>query len=230
MARRSTVKKHSRKPASDHKALSIPMLRKAFEHIEAYARANPRDVDGMRAEWKKVFYKEIDRRSAEEYLSHMANYRVGSPKKGTRRLRRGGAAPLAGAPIGYDMRPGVHISAGVDAGSYAVVPDYVYKGFWNPEIAQQYDPVPGQTAYVTRTPAGMGDNTVLGGVRGGGGCPCDTPRIGGKRKLRKGGGIFNDALRGLVGSAVPQNPMKDAMDMFAGKQVGNSPDATDRRM
>jgi hypothetical protein len=206
------------------------MLRKAFEHIEAYARANPRDVDGMRAEWKKVFYKEIDRRSAEEYLSHMANYSVAGPKKGrgTRRKHRGGAAPLAGAPIGYDMRPGVHISAGVDAGSYAVVPDYVYKGFWNPERGSSYDPVPGQTAYVTRTPADMGDNTVRGG-----GCACDggmAARIGGKRKLRKGGGIFNDALRGLVGSAVPQTPMKDAMDMFAGKQAGNSPSATDPRI
>lgn len=246
MARRTTVKKHSRKLATGHghdqvpshsKALSIPQLRKAFEHIEAHARANPRDVDGIRAEWKKVFYKEIDRHSAEEYLSHMANYHVAGPKKGrgTRRLRRaatkGGAAPLAGAPIGYDMRPGIHISAGVNAGSYAVVPDYVYKGFWNPEIAQQYDPVPGQTAYVTRTPAGMGDNTV----RGGGGCPCDggmpaRPLLGGRRKLRKGGGVIGDALRGLVGSAVPQNPAKDAMDMFAGKQIGPSPDATDPRM
>jgi hypothetical protein len=146
------------------------------------------------------------------------------------------------------MRPGIHISAGVDTGSYAVVPDYVYKGFWNPEIAQQYDPVPGQTAYVTRTPAGMGSNAIRGGgrpsdaIRGGGrpsdairggSCPCDggmaRPLLGGRRKLRKGGGVV-DALRGLVGSTVPQNPAKDAMDMFAGKQAGQSPSAVDPRV
>lgn len=246
MAKRRTLRRHhkvaksqSTSPSKGHAmatghtkshVMAIPELRRAFEYIEAFARANPRDVDGLRTEWKRVFYKPLDRPSAEEYLKHMNNYSSPVERRGTRKLRRGYAAqggssnPLAGAPIGYDMRPGVHISAGIDAGSYAVVPKYVASGFWNPEIAQQYDPVPGQTAYPTRTPAGMGDNTVRGGA-----CPCEFRGGSKKRKLRKaGGGILTDALRGLVGSSVPSNPAQDALRLFNGQLPGSpSPSAVD---
>lgn len=237
MAKRRTLRRHHKKTVGHTKShvMAIPELRRAFEHIEAYARAHAHDVDGLRAEWKRVFYKPLDRPSAEEYLKHMNNYSSPVERRGTRKLRRGyaaqgGSAPLAGAPIGYDMRPGVHISAGIDAGSYAVVPKYVASGFWNPEIAQTYDPVPGQTAYPTRTPAGMGENTVRGGA-----CPCDAPRFGGstktKRKLRKGGGMLGDALRGLVGSSVPSTPLQDAIRLANGQQAGSpSPSAVDGRI
>lgn len=223
MAKRRTLRRHHRKTpakAVGH-VMAIPELRRVFEHIEAYARTNPRDVDGLRAEWKRVFYKPLDRPSAEEYLKHMNNYSSPVERRGTRKLRRGGAM---GAPIGYDMRPGVHITAGIDAGSYAVVPKYVASGFWNPEIAQQYDPVPGQTAYPTRTPVGMGDNTVRGGA-----CPCAFSGGSKKRKLRKaGGGMLGDALRGLVGSSVPSTPLQDAVRLANGQQAGSpSPSAVD---
>ena len=238
MAKRRTLRRHHKKTVghsvghTKSHVMAIPELRRAFEHIEAYARAHAHDVDGLRAEWKRVFYKPLDKPSAEEYLKHMNNYSSPVERRGTRKLRRGyaaqgGSAPLAGAPIGYDMRPGVHITAGIDAGSYAVVPKYVASGFFNPEPAQPYDPVPGQTAYPTRTPAGMGDNTVLRG----GGCPCDAPRFGGskKRKLRKaGGGLLNDMARALAGSSVPSNPLQDAMRLANGQQAGSpSPSAVD---
>lgn len=254
MAKRRTLRRHHKKIIGTSKAhvmaightkshvMAIPELRRAFEHIEAYARTHAHDVDGLRAEWKRVFYKPLDKPSAEEYLKHMNNYSspVEERRGATRKLRRGyaaqgGSAPLAGAPIGYDMRPGIHITAGIDAGSYAGVPKYVASGFWNPEIAQTYDPVPGQTAYPTRTPAGMGENTVRGGA-----CPCDMPQLGGyggkatktktktKRKLRKGGGMLGDALRGLVGSSVPSTPLQDAIRLANGQQAGSpSPSAVD---
>lgn len=200
-----TPKKHSephkrltrklRKSHQSHKsqhALSIPELRNAFEYIESFAHNCKGDVKAFREEWKKVFYKELDKESAQSYLEHIA-----SSKKTT---KRGGAA-LAGAPLDYTLRPGIHIMpGGLNANSYAQVPNYVANGFWNPEPARLLDPLPQQYRFPTSVPAGMGDNTVRGG-----GCGCNLMQ-GGKRnktrRLRKGG-----CAPCLIGEKMPQAPV-----------------------
>lgn len=230
-----TYKKHSgsqkrttRKVRKSHshshqkQALSIPELRNAFEYIESFAHSCKGDVKAFREEWKKVFYKELDKESAQSYLEHVATLK--KPAK------KGGAA-LAGAPLDYTLRPGIHIMpAGLNANSYAQVPNYVASGFWNPEPARLLDPLPQQYRFPTSVPAGMGDNTVRGG-----GCGCNLTR-GGKakanktRRLRKGGGVMDAVQATLMRPFQMSSPMNQAQslsEVAAGRSGGPSPQAAD---
>lgn len=232
-------KKHTRKQQKHKKqhgtanVLTVPELRRAFEHIDTFAKGllhSSKSMDAKIAEfceeWKRTFYREIKHESAKVYLETLTE-EMGSKGRKTRRLR-GGAAPLAGAPLDYTTRPGVYIQpAGLNQFSYAHVPAYVDKGFWNPEPAYQKDPVPGQTHYVTHTPPGMGSNRVTGG---------------GKRKsarrLRGGsaplGQAFMDTLS-QIGSRImpataPPSVINDAVTAFRGQQLGQSPDPSQTRL
>jgi len=204
--------------------MTIPELRRAFEHIESFVEIHchkPKDtlIKEFRQEWVRTFKKEVDAVSAKAYVEHILDQV--KHKKPHERRHAGGAMPLTGAPVSYnDTRPGVYISAGVNEGSYAQVPAYVQSGFWNPEQSHSYDPVPGQTAYVTRTPAGMGENTVKFGG-------------GGKKKKQQGGDLVSDmgtaitqALFRLPASVPPANPLIDAQSAWNGRAMSSSPDAT----
>ncbi len=74
--------------------------------------------------------------------------------------------------------------------------------------------MPGQTRYVTSTPQGMGDNTVHFSAKGG--------KRGSTRKLRRSGGTR------LIPASVPPTVLQDMQDMWYGRQVGPSPDQTQR--
>ncbi len=220
------TRKHHR--SSKHKSegiYSIPELRRSFEHVEEFLhkKAHSKEphaniVKDFQTEWKKVFHKEIDKKSAEAYVDHV----LLQAKTHGRTLRhkthkhKGGAAPIAGAPLDYTTRAGLYPSPGqIPPNAYGDILEYVSKGFWNPEPAQQYDPVPGQTHYVTSVPKGMGDNTVNFSAKGG-------KRQ--SRKLKKSGGTR------LIPATVPPSILQDAEDMFYGKQVGPSPDQTQRQI
>ena len=195
MPKHHTRKRHLRKSERHHdkpeEALTIPELRRAFEHIEEFAMTHMNDVKALQEEWKKVFYKELDKESAEEYIAHVKSL----PKK-TKALRKtrstkvGGSSPLGGAPLDYTTRPGIYISAGINEGSYAQVPKYVASGFWNPEMGISYDPVKGQPAWPVPY-ASTGSNLVKGGGCDSCAAPSTILTTGGKRKtkrsLRKGG-------------------------------------------
>jgi hypothetical protein len=227
---------------SDPAVLSIPELRRAFEYIEEYAMRHPNDVKAFRQEWKKVFYKEVDTKSAEEYLRHIRE----SKPKVLRRSKtiKGGADALAGAPLDYTTRAGIYITPGIDNGSYAHVPKYVSSGFWNPEPGISYDPVQGQPLW-PKVPLGMGSNLVKGGscdsgmCRIGGKAPTDVGAIkpvstGGNRKsrkLRKGGASLQTAVEQigmrLFGSSSPPSALQSVEAKFAGRNVDPSPEASD---
>jgi hypothetical protein len=112
--------KHTRKQKKT--PMSIPQLRKAFDHIESVTSgilARERDASKRRkafqAEWMKVFHRAVDDKAADAYLQFE------SKKKKTRRGQRGGAA-LAGAPLDYSTRPGIY-------GVYGEFPQYISGGF-----------------------------------------------------------------------------------------------------
>jgi hypothetical protein len=183
--------------------MTIPELRKAFESIETFLELHanhPRKelVKLFQQEWKKTFHKEIETKEAEAYVEHALEELKGRNPK--HRRHAGGAAPLAGAFPTYDTRPGVYTSPGVNQGSYPHVPAYVDRGFWNPEIGRQYDPVPGQTHYPSATPYGLGSNQAGG-------------RTKKRRRNQKGGGIFDAMgqffMRPTFSSTPPPNVLDD---------------------
>lgn len=248
MPKHHTRKRHHLRKSEKHReeALTIPELRRAFEHIEEFAITHKDDVKALQEEWKKLFYKELDKESAQAYLEHVKTL----PKRGrTLRKTRGGASALAGAPLEYTTRPGIYITPGINEGSYAQVPAYVASGFWNPRMAIESDPVPGQPAWPVPY-ASTGSNLVKGGkaptkvgaiepaIAGGGcdTCACSAPPaiLGGKRKTKRNlrkGGDFTSYLQGMgqrvFGSSNPPTTAQSLEAKFNGTFAGNSPSAAD---
>jgi hypothetical protein len=228
-------RRHLRKSEKHHEeALTIPELRRAFEHIEEFALTHKGDIKGLQEEWKKVFYKELDKESAQAYLEHVKTL----PKRGrTLRKTRGGASALAGAPLEYTTRPGIYITPGINEGSYAQVPAYVASGFWNPRMAIESDPVPGQPAWPVPY-ASTGSNLVKGGNAGCDSCGCSAPPaiLGGKRKTKRNlrkGGDFTSYLQGMgqrvFGSSNPPTIAQSLEAKFNGLSGGPSPSAADNQ-
>jgi len=214
--------------------MTIPELRRAFEHIEEFVELHhtvPLNtlVGQFQKEWTKTFYKEVDRESAKAYIEHVLSQL--DHKNPKHRKHYGGAMALTGAPLDYTTRPGLYITPGVDQGSYAVVPKYIDSGFWNPEQARDYDPVPGQTHYVTHTPAGLGSNTVhFGGGRK------KTQKQRKQQRQQKGGDFLGDMVVAAkqflfnpqVATAPPPTAIDDAIRGMRGQELGPSPDASQR--
>lgn len=112
-------------PTRKHKkaTMTIPQLRKAFDHIESYTMSLlKREKNGKKCrqafqeEWRRVFHRDIDEKAADAYLQFEA--KKSKPSK-TRRMK-GGA--LAGAPLDYSTRPGIY-------GVYGTFPEYISGGF-----------------------------------------------------------------------------------------------------
>jgi len=215
---------HTTKKGEHGKVMTIPELRRSFEHIETFAKrhAHAKDAVGVfQDEWQRVFKKKLDKKAAAVYIKHVQ----GGSKQERQGQQEGGGA-LQGAPLDYDTRPGLYISPGVNQGSYAQVPAYVQSGFWNPEIAQTYDKVPGQTSFPTRTPFGLGDNTVIG-MKGG-----NRTKTNKKQKRQQGGATdpltrigaaLNQLMFRPVGSSVPPSFAQDVQTSIQGKPLGASP-------
>jgi hypothetical protein len=215
--------------------MTIPQLRKAFEHVETFVELHckvPKAdlIKQFKQEWKLTFKKEIETKEAEAYVEHALDHL--KHKKPSQRKHSGGAQVLAGAPLYAETRPGEYISAGVNQGSYAQVPAYVDKGFWNPEMGRQYDPVPGQTVYPAATPYGMGSNRVIGGTR--------KKRNQKNQKTQKtqknqaGGsilGAFNQFLmRPTFASQPPPTILDDATTAWMAKPLPQGPDPTQSKI
>lgn len=236
--------RHTRKRKHTEHVQTIPELRRAFEHIEEVGQRLCRLPIGkaiveFQKEWRQTFHRDLSKQAAEAYLDHVKKEypAVRSTKRKTRKLR-GGNVSLAGAPLDFTLRPGINlVPGGVNQNSYAVTPAFVDKGFWNPEPAQSYDPVPGQTRYVTQVPAGMGTNAFpqAFGMKGG------NKKISKKarRPLRGGALSFGQAFAGSsidqafmrpFGTDTPPSIPQDATTFARGQQLGQSPDPTQTRL
>lgn len=246
---RKTRRRHSEKRAKG--IYSIPELRRSFEHIEEYIsekialkESKEKLIKDLRKEWSKVFFKDLDKKSAEAFVSERLSKKHTSRHRSYRKYGGGGgvqlsntSTPIAGAPLDYSTRSGIYlapesiptqaghlpVSDGSKSNFGSYIP-YVDKGFWNPEPGQSYDPVPGQTRFPTSTPVGMGSNTVHFGSKGGG------KRR--SRKIRKGGALFGatltQAFRHPISASSPPGILMDMQDMWYGKNVGPSPDQIQR--
>jgi hypothetical protein len=243
---RKTRKHQSRKKATG--VYSIPELRRSFEHIEEYVdqkialkESKEKLIRDLRKEWSKVFLKELDKKSADAFISERLGKKHHSRHRTLR--KRGGAGaqlgntytPIAGAPNDYTTRAGIYLAPGQipdraghlplsdgaksNFGSYV---QYVSKGFdvSIPEPAQPLDQlgIPNQVRFPTSTPVGMGDNTVHFASKG-----------GGRRKTRRGGAaLLSQAFTRPIPSDAPPGVLQDMQDMWHGKQVGPSPDQVQR--
>ncbi len=211
-------------------SMSIPELRKSFEHIENFTQEKIASghlskhelVESFREEWKKTFYKEIDSENAEAYVDHLTAYTVKdyshkSKFRHTRKSRhktKGGAMPLAGAPLDYMTRPGEYVGPTIPPNTNLHIPNYVASGFVNPEpaILQSHD----KYSYPTHTPADMGSNRVSGGA--------NIRSL--RRKTRKQGGMapLTQLMNKPYISSNPPGVIQDMYDAWNGKQLGQSPD------
>jgi hypothetical protein len=240
----------TRKHRSEKKAkgvYSIPELRRSFEHIELYVNekialkeSKEQLIKDLRKEWAKVFFKELDRKSAEAFVSDRLSKKHTSRHRTLR--RRGGAGaqlantftPIAGAPNDYTTRAGIYLAPGQIPDKAGHLPlsdgsksnfgsfvEYVSKGFWNPEPGQSYDPVPGQTRFPTSVPVGMGSNAVHFSAKGG---------KRNSRKVRRNGGaaFLSQVFSRPIPSSSPPGVLQDMQDMWHGKEVGPSPDQVQR--
>lgn len=222
-------------PAQVGGAKTIPELREAFERIETFAKDLAMKGGSARelvAEWKAVFGRKIDLPSAESYMSFIkeGGTRQGPPpsnphhsesvektvpskKNKTRKARkmRGGAGPIAGAPLDYQTRPGID-------GPYGNFPPYVDGGFGVgvPAISQNYIMNPRLEPTLD---VGEGGNRPL---QAGGAKKTTTA----KRRLRNGN---RKTLRGgskFILSAAPTTALQDAVTAWRGQQLPVSLDPT----
>lgn len=188
------------------KSLSVPELRRAFEHIDRFVDtkimrlSEKQGVEAFRKEWKKTF-GQISEKAAKDYLHYM---------RSTAKKQKGGAVTvLSPAAIGYDMRAG-------DSEGIPSVPPYVAGGLALPADSQMSA---SRGAEFPLPAAGLGSNAF---------------QKGGKRKTRKGrkqaGGAlpaFGTALAEFVsrpfGMAAPSTPAQDAQMLLKGYNEFSSP-------
>jgi hypothetical protein len=149
------VGKKTRKAGHDRAVLSIPELRKSFHHVEKYLQNEVTKnknmsavLNNFRKEWKNVFHKDLSVGAAKSYVSNMMKKTKIWPKHSG-----GSMQPLTGAPLDYTTGPGVN-------GVYGNFPDYVNKGFVNPEPGILQDC--GNKNLTPILPVDMGSNKVGG--------------------------------------------------------------------
>ena len=180
------MKKTSKLPKKH--VLTIPQLRKAFdhmdkvvEHLRKIAKHSFSDaVVSYREEWRKTFKRDLPPADAAAYLK----FRYGLKSGKTRRAKtRGGAmAGSSGAPLDYQLRAGV-------SGAYGNFPSYQSQGL------DRY--------YGSAITADCGKPN---------GFPTD-----GSQASQAGGGMFDGLLRPFITPTIPANMTQVAMMTDPGK-------------
>ena len=115
------MKKNTRKANTFKKrsALSIPELKHAWDEIhkcthDILKEGKPigQQIKDFQKMWKKIFHRPVSSESAEAYLRikrQSSSHKMGQK---TRRKMKGGAGPLAGAPLDSTLQPGIYGSHG----------------------------------------------------------------------------------------------------------------------
>jgi hypothetical protein len=129
----STRKLNKATRSTKKHVLTIPELRKAFdhmdkvvEHLRKTAKHSFSDaVVSYREEWRKTFKRDLPPADAAAYLKFRYGLKSGKTRRSKTRggSMRGGATPsaLAGAPLDYQLRAGV-------TGTYGNFPSYQTQG------------------------------------------------------------------------------------------------------
>jgi hypothetical protein len=168
--------------------MSIPQLRRAFEHMDKF-----RDLESFRREWKKTFGKEVSKSAAEDYLKFVST---------TKGKQSGGMAPLD-----YQVRPGAELP-------YGSFPEYVSGGFGFankmsiPEMC-------GKESWPT-VPAGLGSNLVGGSSKGAKGRKRKGTRKQKGGAFPSLGAVIGEALSRPFGMDSPPTTLQTAQMEFKG--------------
>jgi hypothetical protein len=188
-------KTRKQKKETHGKVLTIPMLRKAFEHIDMETRKilakhpiNKDSISEFQKAWKKCFGKTIDSKTAESYLVLQSKVKKSSRKT---RKQKGGSAP-----VDYMLRPGIDETHG----SYL---PYVSKGldFYNDINNIAMDADCGKVDYSPQISETMGSNQVGAGFNE---------------------FLYSLTNRPIV-STNPPSLLQDLQDHSLGKTLGASP-------
>jgi len=197
---RKTTKVNAK--ANTVKSLSVPELRRAFEHIDRFVdtkvmRLSEKEgIEVFRKEWKKTF-GQISEKAAKDYLHYMRSTATAHKQKG------GAVTVLSPAALGYDMRAG-------EGGPS--VPPYVAGGLALPMDSQI------GASRAAEFPLPAKEWTVQGGGK-----------RGRKTRKQKGGALpsFGTALAEFVsrpfGMAAPPTPAQDAQMLMKGYNQFSSP-------
>ena len=182
------------------KTLTIPMLRKAFEHIDMETRKilgkhpiNQESISEFQKAWKHTFGKSIDSKTAESYLMLQSKLNKSSSRK-TKKMKGGSA------PIDYMLRPGLD-------GTHGSYLPYVSKGldFYGDINNIAMDADCGKVNTTPQISASMGSNQVGAGL---------------------GEILYGLTSRPIL----PTNPpsiLQDLQDASLGRTLGASPKAID---
>jgi hypothetical protein len=132
-SRKGTRKVKKTTESTKKHVLTIPELRKAFDHMDKVVEGLRKTakhsfsdaVVSYREEWRKTFKRDLPPADAAAYLKFRYGLKAGKTRRSKTRggSMRGGASPsaLAGAPLDYQLRPGV-------AGTYGNFPSYQSQG------------------------------------------------------------------------------------------------------
>jgi hypothetical protein len=188
------------------KPITVPELRRAFEHIHTFLHKGA-TTQAFRKEWKKVFGTELSEKAAADYLAFVE---ADKSKK-----QRGGGQMMSPSALGYEMtNPGT-------ASQTPSVPAYVAGG-----MALPADSVYSTCGEVGKHPflppaASMGSNQAQKGGR----------RGKGTRKSRKQGGgavpslstAFSEFMQRPFTMGAPPGVGNDAMMLSKGYNSFPSP-------
>jgi hypothetical protein len=202
-------KRTTRKRSTRARAITIPELKESFDAVERKTAEILRSdaskqvkVRRFQEAWRSIFGRPVDASAAEAYLavkSHSLPKREKGQTRKQGRKQRGGAAgaPLAGAPVDFQTRPGVD-------GSYGNFLPYVARGFGFYDTVNQQGLFKGcGTENITpAVAADMGSNKV-------------------------GGGMIADALSAFgsrpIEASSPPSILSDIQTSMQGRELGQSP-------
>jgi len=204
MTTRKTHKKRNTSRTRKYFAHTLPVLKQSFDEIEHEASIILKEIDNPKERvrkfqqvWRRVFGGPVEAVAAEAYLEVKGKSR----NKYTRKTQKGGTAPIAGAPIDFQTRPGID---GVH-GSY---PQYLTSGlsFYNTINQDQLNKGVGLAAFEPAVPADMGSNQV-------------------------GGNVLADAAflatTRPAASVSPPSVINDLQTYLQGRPLGSSPDPSE---
>jgi hypothetical protein len=154
------------------KTLTVPELRRAFNHIDSFVEKSKPSVAAFRKEWKKTFGKDVSESAAKDYLAYVSTTSSAAKQKQKKSQKGGAALVLSPAALGYEM------TSPSTAGA-ASVPPYNLTGmesFNNDSLSAQC----GKEDITPVLPATLGNNSA---------------QLGGKKASKKGtrkqkGGAF----------------------------------------
>lgn len=186
---------------------TIPQLRKSFDHIEQFTKwlvrsekDKKQQVAAFQKEWKKVFYHDVDAAAAQSLIDHHSKHKQKQSTRKNKGKKQAGGAPLAGAPLDFQTRPGTYQTP------YGNFLEYIGDGFTFYNKINQDSFFPTQCGKENSTPVvyeSTGSNKV-GGAK----------RRRGSRKQRGGFPTMSEFAQALsFGPLSPTVPTSVAYDV-----------------